>query len=196
MRRLLILFILALISAGCVTWPVTLRHPQTGQAVRCGPYFSAAAWATAQAWREVKCIEDYQRQGYERVPEGDAKTSAQSVTPPVTGSAAAGLSGTFSGDIVAKAGQQTFSMRITFTIVQTGDQLAGAWNTTAATSGTVSGTVGGTAITGFRARQHNPCEGEFVGAAVIEGNGTRLRGSYTGTDCVGSVTASFVVDRQ
>ena len=69
-------------------------------------------------------------------------------------------------------------------------------NTSGGTSGTVSGTVTEGRISAFSVKQVNPCEGDFNGAAVIEGDGLRLRGSYTGGDCSGSVTASFVVNRQ
>lgn len=56
--------------AGCVMTPVTLRHPQTGATVQCGPYFAAsAAHLYTQQEREARCITDYQLQGYQRVPE-------------------------------------------------------------------------------------------------------------------------------
>ena len=51
-------------------------------------------------------------------------------------------------------------------------------------------------ISDFRAKQTNPCEGGFAGAAVIENDGLRLRGAYTGGDCGGTATGSFVVNRQ
>ena len=44
--------------------------PQTGKTIKCGPYYMAG-WvdkASAVA-RERGCIQDYQRQGYERVTE-------------------------------------------------------------------------------------------------------------------------------
>jgi len=108
--------------------------------------------------------------------------------------AARTLDGTFSGEITGQAKGQTFTMRVTFTLVQSGDQLVGVWNTTGGTSGTVQGVVGGGQVSDFRAKQVNPCEGAFTGAAVVEAG--RLRGSYTGVDCNGPVTASFVVTRQ
>lgn len=106
------------------------------------------------------------------------------------------LSGTYSGEISGKIGAQTFSMRVTFTLVQTGGQLVGAWTTSGGTSGSVVGTVTGGVVPDFRAKQLNPCDGLFVGAAAAEGNGATLRGSYAGSDCNGSVSASFVVQRQ
>ena len=71
MRLLILIGILTLV-AGCETDPVFLRHPQTGKKVQCGgPYPSEGDAASAQAAtiRERDCIEDYQRQGYERVME-------------------------------------------------------------------------------------------------------------------------------
>lgn len=51
------------------TLPVTLRHSQSGQVVRCGPYFRGGldGQVTAVA-HEARCVSDYQRQGYERIP--------------------------------------------------------------------------------------------------------------------------------
>jgi hypothetical protein len=44
-----------------------LHHRVAGQTVLCGPYYSGTH-SLAAAERERGCIEDYQRQGYERVP--------------------------------------------------------------------------------------------------------------------------------
>lgn len=58
------------ILAGCMTDPVVLRHPQTGKKVQCGPYYTGTSADTLSApIRERGCIEDYQRQGYERAME-------------------------------------------------------------------------------------------------------------------------------
>jgi len=56
--------------AGCMTDPVFLRHPKTGEKVQCGPY-SAARGPTDETATilERNCIDLYQRQGYERVRE-------------------------------------------------------------------------------------------------------------------------------
>lgn len=64
-------FVVALLVAvTACTSAVTLRNPQTGATVKCGPYCCVygARHDTAVA-REDRCISDYQRQGYERVPE-------------------------------------------------------------------------------------------------------------------------------
>src|SRR5262249_38183364 len=88
-----------------------------------------------------------------------------SVTPAAI--AAGGISGTFSGDIAGMQGDRPFSMRVTFTIVQTGDDVAGVWNTSGGTSGTLRARVEADKLLGFSAKQLNPCDGEFEGAAVI-----------------------------
>ena len=71
---LLTLGVLAL-PIGCATETVYLRLANTGHTVKCGPYgyihphYKAVAFAQERA-----CIRDYQRQGYERVPELTGRT--------------------------------------------------------------------------------------------------------------------------
>lgn len=72
MRMILVIMgLVPIVLAGCrpfSTDPVMLRHPKTGVTVQCGPYSYGTQTASAEAMREIKCIEDYQRQGYQRVP--------------------------------------------------------------------------------------------------------------------------------
>lgn len=54
----------------CVaTQAVTLRHPTTSQTVRCKSLVYSGYTASAVTVEHLKCIEDFQRQGYERVPD-------------------------------------------------------------------------------------------------------------------------------
>jgi hypothetical protein len=55
----------ALFLAGCVA-SVKLRHPKTGQEVTCGPYAFAFGTGVDNLNR---CLDDFQRQGYERAPD-------------------------------------------------------------------------------------------------------------------------------
>jgi hypothetical protein len=58
-----------LLLGGCTT-PVTLRNPTTGQTVTCGPYMHEGTGQPASvAQREARWLDDYERQGFERVPE-------------------------------------------------------------------------------------------------------------------------------
>jgi hypothetical protein len=53
---------------GCTSDEVHLRHPQTGKTVKCGPYSTTTREARFTAVEHERgCIQDYQRQGYERV---------------------------------------------------------------------------------------------------------------------------------
>jgi hypothetical protein len=118
-------------------------------------------------------------------------TPQPAVIPP-----SSGLNGTFAGEVSGIQGDRSFTMGVSFTIVQTDDKIAGAWTTTSGTSGTVTGTVAGQTLTEIRVKQINPCGGEFGGIASIENGGLRLRGSYLGNGCGSPVNASFVVTRQ
>lgn len=67
MRRALGWAVLGLFLAGCAA-DVRLRHPATGQAVTCdGGYCPGVACYPAHQ-RQMRCIDDFQRQGFERVP--------------------------------------------------------------------------------------------------------------------------------
>lgn len=74
-RRLRIAVVFALTcglyacGATASTKPVYLRHPATGRVVQCGPYAWSELRTGSVPERERGCITDYQRQGYERVPE-------------------------------------------------------------------------------------------------------------------------------
>ena len=51
------------------TSAVILRHPQMGQTAKCGPYYSFGLYYFMATERERTCVQDFQRQGYERVPD-------------------------------------------------------------------------------------------------------------------------------
>jgi len=71
MRPILMAFAVALALVGCATQPVILRNPKTGETTQCGPYTNMHPLfpAASPHWKaERQCIEDYQRQGFERMP--------------------------------------------------------------------------------------------------------------------------------
>ena len=62
---LVLVVAVAAVCTGC-TGSAKLRHPTTKQEATCGPY----ALKFGMGLDEFKrCMDDYQRQGYERVPE-------------------------------------------------------------------------------------------------------------------------------
>ena len=62
--RFVIVMGLALLS-GCA--PVYLHHPETGKTAKCGSYFEDPALDHSARLLKRGCIEDYERQGYDRV---------------------------------------------------------------------------------------------------------------------------------
>jgi uncharacterized lipoprotein YajG len=69
MSRGLVVALAALLLAGCAAPPVMLRHPD-GRVAKCDQYTGQSAFfASAEAMRQSQCISDFQRQGFERVPE-------------------------------------------------------------------------------------------------------------------------------
>jgi hypothetical protein len=73
LRRYAALSLAFLFVAGCASTDVVLRHPKTGQTAICkrgGGYFGPAAPYLAQQ-DQMRCINDFQRQGYERAPDSN-----------------------------------------------------------------------------------------------------------------------------
>lgn len=187
---------------GCATPTILLLHPETGRVLECRPSGRYAPTLIGQIVtnKEIEsCVKQFEALGFIRAdkmtPEQRARVGATVRPPTSAASEPAGLNGTFTGDIQGMAYGKAFAMRVTFTLVQNGDQVVGVWNTTGGTSGTVSGLIRDQSLSVFRAKQVNPCEGELTGKAAIENNGLRLRGNYSGSDCNGSISAAFTVNR-
>lgn len=68
MSRCLIVALCVVMVAGCTSFATTLHHSD-GRSVICGPYHAGTPYAVASAIRESQCIQDYQRQGFERAPQ-------------------------------------------------------------------------------------------------------------------------------
>jgi hypothetical protein len=68
MRRLALALLGALLLlAGCYTSAIKLRHPD-GRTATCGDSYAVGFHHFAAAERDRDCVGDYQRQGFERVP--------------------------------------------------------------------------------------------------------------------------------
>lgn len=72
MHRLMLLIAIVLLLSGCAE-DVLLRHPSTGQVATCkGGYRTTGLGGLVdQTAKELqmRCLDDYQRQGYQRIPE-------------------------------------------------------------------------------------------------------------------------------
>jgi hypothetical protein len=106
------------------------------------------------------------------------------------------VTGTFGGQLFGYSGGHSFSSDLILTLVAAGKEVKGAWIAEQGKSGKVTGTLAGSKIATMRLEQLEPCAGSYDGSAVIVEDGSRLRGSYTGTDCKGQVDASFIVVRR
>jgi len=63
-----IVLVLALGLAGCSTSETVYLTNESGQRVTCGPYSSTTRTQDVLAQESLRsCVEDFQRQGYERV---------------------------------------------------------------------------------------------------------------------------------
>ena len=68
MRHILFVAFIAVGVAGCAsTDAVIMRHPD-GRTAQCGPYRTDLRVGPTQVALERGCIEDYQRQGFQRLP--------------------------------------------------------------------------------------------------------------------------------
>jgi hypothetical protein len=185
------------VSVGCLLFvascapDISLRHPGSGNIATCEGGYPTGLAGIVRKDLQMRCLDDYQRQGYERIT--DARSQSVTAAPRVTATPG-NINGTFTGEVTGNAGGQPFTMRVTFSLVQSGESAVGVWNTSGGQSGTLTAAIGASGSE-LRLKQLNPCDGEFVGTAVVEGNGSQLRGSYRGRDCSQSVTASFSVRR-
>jgi hypothetical protein len=106
------------------------------------------------------------------------------------------VTGTFGGQLFGYSGGHNFSSDLILTLVGAGKEVTGAWIAEQGKSGKVTGTLAGSKIARLRMEQLEPCAGSYDGSAVIVEDGSRLRGSYTGTDCKGQVHVSFILVRR
>src|SRR5262249_42189466 len=96
--------------------------------------------------------------------------------------AAHDLSGTFTGTIQARVGEQQGMTGVTATLVQKGQNLSGTW-TTPVSSGTMTGIVDGLQVRAFKVFQSFPCPMVLHGTATLEATRHALSGSYAGREC-------------
>jgi hypothetical protein len=104
------------------------------------------------------------------------------------------VTGTFGGQLFGSSGGDSFSAGLILTLEGAGKELKGAWTAERGKSGILTGTLAGSKIATLRLKQLEPCAGSYDG--VIVEDGSRLRGSYSGTDCKGQVDAVFNVAKR
>lgn len=54
--------------AGCTTEQILLRHPQTNEIAKCGPFSAPTVADRVEGIKRTReCVEEYERQGYRRI---------------------------------------------------------------------------------------------------------------------------------
>ncbi len=86
----------------------------------------------------------------------------------------------------------TFSAFITVT--QSGSALNGSFGIQGGYQGTVTGTVVANGVS-FTLMPDPPCGGSFSGHGTVAANDSTMAGSYSGSDCGGSVSATISTSR-
>ena len=83
----------------------------------------------------------------------------------------------------------------TFTLVQTGVNVSGTFSVQGGVGGNMQGTVTGFSLA-FTAQQGAPCPSTFNGSATVRSDNRQMNGSYSGSDCRGGFSATFVANKQ
>ena len=107
------------------------------------------------------------------------------------------LTGTWEGTLTGIRGDQggaVITDEVVFELVQIDDAVTGTF----ATQGGATGDLTGSLQSGeyvFTITQTGICVGSFTGTAAISAVNGLLEGSYEGSDCAGSIEASFTAAR-
>jgi len=66
--RLFTITVVLAIVAGCATEQILLRHPQTSEIAKCGPFSAPTVSDRVEGIKRTReCVEEYERQGYRRI---------------------------------------------------------------------------------------------------------------------------------
>lgn len=66
--RLFTITVVLAVAAGCTTEQILLRHPQTNEIAKCGPFSAPTVADRVEGIKRTReCVEEYERQGYRRI---------------------------------------------------------------------------------------------------------------------------------
>ena len=111
-----------------------------------------------------------------------------------TAPAVVALTGVYAGSVSGMAASVPYSSGLTYSLTQSGNAVSGSWSTVMGNAGTLNGTITGSAVA-FTVVQVTPCTGSVSGTATIANAGNTLAGSYAGTMCGQTLSATFSVTR-
>ena len=121
-----------------------------------------------------------------------AGSGPQSSPPPAA--AEVDLTGDWTFSANARRDEGSDRVRGQLRLDQKGDSVRGPFETEATVGGELNGFVAGRELE-LTLKQWAPCAGSFSGSAKVSSDGLRMSGSYSGTDCEGSVEADFQARR-
>lgn len=111
-----------------------------------------------------------------------------------TGPSALNITGTFIGDYTATVDPGTVYQGV-LQLTQNGSSVTGTLTTNAGRSANVSGSLSGARLTATFTFTDG-CTGLASATADVTASATRLTGNYTATDCLGSYSGGFILDKQ
>jgi hypothetical protein len=123
---------------------------------------------------------------------GVARPSA--MAPPAAGQTTFTLTGTFIGNYTATA-QPGAVYEGVFQITQNGNTIVGSITTNSGRTGNMLGTIAGSRINATMTFT-DACGGRASAVIDITQGGQRLVGNYTASDCLGTYSGGFVLNRQ
>ena len=115
---------------------------------------------------------------------GSSPTAPPAPPPPIVN-----VAGTWDGTL----NFGTILVAVTMTFSQMSATVTGTWLAPGA-GGSVNGTISGSTFT-FSGIQLTPCAGTFAGSGTINAAVTQITGSYSGSDCAGFDSVTFVITR-
>jgi hypothetical protein len=111
----------------------------------------------------------------------------------------ADIAGDWLASISARRSAGADGFQAQLTLEQVGVRVKGPFETAGTASGApvggeLKGAVAGRELQ-FTLTQWSPCNGSFFGSARVSTNGLRMSGSYSGSDCGGTLRADFQARR-
>jgi hypothetical protein len=121
---------------------------------------------------------------------GSDADSVTGTTPDVHGTWTATMTAT--GGTQAPSGTQ---FTVTLELVQAGADIVGTYSAEGGATGIVTGSISGQTVT-LSATQSPPCDGTYDSVGTMNASSTSMSGTYSGSDCFGTLTATFTATKQ
>jgi hypothetical protein len=115
----------------------------------------------------------------------------------VTG-ASPNANGTWTATMTTTGGTQAPSgtqFTVTLHLTQAGADIFGTYSAQGGATGILTGTISGQTVT-LNASQSPPCDGTYDVVGTMNSGSTSMSGTYSGSDCFGTLQATFTAVKQ